>query len=160
MMKRLIGVSLITLGLGLALLIGCGEKADQATQDMKKEVKAATETAKEIGTDTKEAVDSSVAVTKEKMNAYIGDMKGALGNLDTQFEALSGKVGILGDTAKEKFKDQFAAFADKKDAVATKMDEMQGLSGEAWEKAKQELDKLMAELTQSYENIKKEFSGT
>jgi hypothetical protein len=40
------------------------------------------------------------------------------------------------------------------------MDELQEASGEAWVKAKQELDKLMAELSQLYENIKKDFSTT
>ena len=160
MMKRLIGIPIITLGLGLALLIGCGEKTDQATQDMKKEVKETTEAAKKMGTEAKETVESAAAATKEKMNDYLGDMKGQLENLDTQFEALSGKAGVLGETAKEKFKDQFAAFTEKKGAIAAKMDEMQGLSGDAWETAKQELDNMMTELTQSYENIKTQFSGT
>ena len=40
------------------------------------------------------------------------------------------------------------------------MKELQSATGKAWEKAKQELDKLMAELAQIYEYIKKEFSTT
>jgi hypothetical protein len=40
------------------------------------------------------------------------------------------------------------------------MTELQGASGEAWTKIKQELDKLMADLAQLYETIKKEFGTT
>jgi chromosome segregation ATPase len=159
-MKRLIGIPLITLGLGFALLLGCGEKADQATQDMKKGVQETTEAAKKMSTEAKETVESAAAATKEKINAYLGDMKGQMENLDTEIEALSAKAGIVGETAKEKFKDQFAAVTEKKDAIAMKMDEMQGLSGDAWETAKKELDNMMTELTQSYENIKTQLSGT
>jgi phage-related protein len=158
-MKHSMGMSLIAVVLGLAMLIGCGEKADQAAQDVKKGVKAATEAAKEMGTAAKETVESTAAATKEKMDAYLGDMKGQLENLDSQFEDLGDKVGVLGDSAKEKYKDQLAAFSVKKEAVAAKMEEMKGLSGDAWEKAKQELDQMMGELTQSYENIKKGLIG-
>jgi hypothetical protein len=52
-----------------------------------------------------------------------------------------------------------ATFSEKKEAAAAKMEEMKGLSGDAWESAKQELDQMMTDLTQSYENIKKEFIG-
>jgi uncharacterized protein (DUF3084 family) len=48
----------------------------------------------------------------------------------------------------------------KKEAVAKKMQELQGASGAAWEKAKQELDKMMAELEKLYEDMKKDFSTT
>jgi hypothetical protein len=41
-----------------------------------------------------------------------------------------------------------------------KMVELKHLSGDAWQKAKQELDQLMAELAQSYENFKKNVSGS
>ncbi len=83
-------------------------------------------------------------------------MQQQLGNFDTQFEELSAKAGSLGEDAKEKFQGQFAALTEKKEAVAMKMEELQGAGGEAWEKAKQELDKLMAELAQLYEDIKKD----
>jgi uncharacterized protein YukE len=86
-------------------------------------------------------------------------MKGQLDTLDQQYEDLSGKVGVLGDAAKEKFQDQLAAFSEKKEAAAAKMEEMKGLSGDAWESAKQELDQMMTDLAQSYENIKKGFIG-
>ena len=47
-----------------------------------------------------------------------------------------------------------------KDAVGKKMDELQNTSGEAWEKAKLELDEMIAKLAELYENIKSEFSTT
>lgn len=158
-MKRLMAIPVITLGIGLALLIGCGEKAGQATQDKKKGVQKVTKTAKEMGTKAKEAMESGAALTKEKMNAYLGELKGQLDNIDTQVGELSGRTEMLGDATREKFKEQLAALTEKKEAAAMKMEELQGLSGEAWEKTKQELDKLMVDLTQSYENIKKEISG-
>jgi hypothetical protein len=47
-----------------------------------------------------------------------------------------------------------------KDAIAKKMEELENASGDAWEKTKQELDEMMAKLTQLYENLKSEFKAT
>jgi len=85
MMKRFIGMSVITIGVGLAMLFGCGEKTDQATQDMKTGVKEATEAAKQMGSAAKENVESAAVATKEsveaaavaakeKMDAYLDGM--------------------------------------------------------------------------------------
>jgi hypothetical protein len=69
-----------------------------------------------------------------------------MGKFDTQFGKISKKAESLSEDAKEKFKGQFAALTEKKEAVARKMQELQGAGGEAWENAKQELDRLMVEL--------------
>ena len=105
-------------------------------------------------------MESAAAWTKEKMDAYTGEMKAKLGNLDSQFDDLSAKAGMLGADAKQKFQEQFAAVTEKKEAVAMKMKELEGASGDSWEKTKQELDKLMAELTQLYDNVKQGFSAS
>ena len=52
------------------------------------------------------------------------------------------------------------SLTDKKEAVSAKMKELEGASGDAWEKAKMDLDKLMAELAQLYENIISGVSGS
>jgi uncharacterized protein YdeI (BOF family) len=153
MMKRLTWMPLIALLLGLAMLIGCGEKAEEAAKKVSDKTLQTTEAAKKT-------MESATAWTKDKMDAYVGEMKEQLGKYDTQFEDLSAKAEKLGDDAKEKFKGQLVALTEKKEAIAKKMEELQGASGEAWVKAKQELDKLMAELSQFYENIKKDFSTT
>lgn len=157
MMKHIVWMPLVALLLVSALLNGCGEKAEQAAQEMKNEAQEASQDATAAA---KQKMDSAAAWTKEKIDAYLGDMQKQLGNFDTQFEELSAKAGSLGDAAKEKFQGQFAALTEKKEAVAAKMEELQGASGDAWEKAKLELDALMAELGQLYENLKKDFSTT
>jgi uncharacterized protein YdeI (BOF family) len=153
MMKRLTWMPLMALLLGLAILIGCGEKAEEAAKKVSDKTQQTTEAAKKT-------MESATAWTKDKMNAYVGEMKEQLGKYDTQFEDLSAKAEKLGDDAKEKFKGQLAALTEKKGAIAKKMEELQEASGEAWVKAKQELDKLMAELSRLYENMKKDFSTT
>lgn len=157
-MKGLNWMSIVALLLGLALLNGCGEKAEETGKKTGEKTQVTKEVAKETTEAAKETMESAVAWTKEKMDAYAGEMKEQLGKFETQFDELSAKAGNLGDDAKEKFKGQFAALTEKKEAVAMKMEELQGASGEAWVKVKQEIDKLMAELAQLYENIKKDFA--
>ena len=132
---------------------GCGENADETKKKMSDKTQQATEAAKET-------VASATAWTKDKMDAWTREVKDQLGKLDTQFEDLSAKAESLSDDTKKKFKDQFAALTEKKDAIAMKMEELQGASGDAWVKAKQELDKMMNELVQLYEKMKKDFSTT
>jgi hypothetical protein len=153
MMKRLIWMPLMALLVGLAILTGCGEKAEEAAKKVSDKTQQATEAAKET-------MDSATAWTKDKMDAYVGKTKEQLGKFDTQFEDLSAKADKLSEDAQEKFKGQLAALTEKKGAIAKKLDELQEASGEAWVKAKQELDQLMAELEKLYENIKKDFSTT
>lgn len=153
MIKRLAWVPIIALSPGLAILIGCEEKAEGAAKKVSAKTQQTTKAAKKT-------MESATAWTKDKMDAYVGEMKEKLGKYDTQFEGLSAKAEKLGDDAKEKFKGQLAALTEKKEAIAKQMDELQGASGVAWVKAKPELDKLMAELSRLYENIKKDFSAT
>lgn len=163
-MKQWMTVSLTALMVSLAILVGCSEKAEEATKkatdtaaEMKKEVKETTQKAKKSA---EEKMESAAAWTKEKMTAYTGEMKEKLGNLSSQFDDLNAKAGMLGTDAKQKFQEQFAAVTEKKEAVAKKMEELDSATGDSWEKAKQELDKLMAELAQLYDNIKKGFSAS
>jgi TolA-binding protein len=160
MMKPLIGIGFMALAVGLFLIVGCGEKTEQATEDVEKEVTDTTEAAKELGTEAKEAMESAAALTGEKVDEYLAEMEGQMQEIDAKIAELDEKTEMLGDEAKENFQEQIEALDEKKESIAAKMEEMKSLSGEAWEKAKQELDRLMAEFTQSYENIKKTFSGT
>jgi len=138
----------MAIGLGLALLSGCGEKTEKAAKEMKE---GAQET-------VRETMESAAAWTRDKMDAYPSDMQKQLKNLDTQAEKLSVKAESLDDDAKEAFQEQLAAITEKKDAVAMKIKDLQGASGEAWEKAKQEVDELMTELAERYENTKRDLS--
>jgi uncharacterized protein YukE len=81
-----------------------------------------------------------------------------MGKLDKQFEDLGAKADKRAGDSKEKYNKNAADVTKKKQAIAAKMKELEGASGDAWEKAKQELDKLMSELAELYENIKKDFS--
>lgn len=163
-MKQMTTVIIMALAVSFAMIIGCSEKAEEVTQkaadtatEMKKEVKETTEKAKKAA---EEKMESAAAWTKEKMTAYTGEMKEKLGNLSSQFDDLNAKAGMLGGDAKQTFQEQFAAVTEKKEAVAKKMEELDNATGDSWEKAKQELDKLMAELAQLYDNVKKGFSAS
>jgi hypothetical protein len=80
--------------------------------------------------------------------------------LDKQFEELDAKAEKLTAESKENYNKSAAAVTEKKEAIAKKMTELQSATGDSWTKIKQELDKLMTELAQLYETIKKEFSTT
>ncbi|MGB8426548.1 MAG: hypothetical protein WCD88_12240 [Desulfobacterales bacterium] len=152
-MKILIVKPLIVLSIGFFFLIGCGEKAQDAAKKVGEKTQAVTESAKKTA-------ESAAAWTSDKMNAYAGETKKKMGDFNTQLEELSSKAQNLSEDAKVKYKEQLAALAGKREAVAKKMEELQGASGEAWVKVKQELDKLMAEMAQLYENVKKNFTTT
>ena len=156
-MKRLIWIPIMAVGMSLALLNGCGEKTEKASQEMKKEVQEASQKATET---VKETMATATAWTEDKVDEYLGGMKKQLGNLDTQVEELGTKAESLGGDAKDKFQGQLASLTEKKEAIAMKMEELQGASGEAWGKAKLELEELMTELATIYENMKKDFSAS
>ena len=99
MMKRLMWVPVVALGLGIAVLYGCGEKAEQAKEQAQETTQKAVEAAKEMGEKANEAVESAGAWSKEKMGNYIGDMKKALGTYDAQFAEFSAKAEGLDDAA-------------------------------------------------------------
>ena len=67
-MKRLIWIPLMALLVGLAILIGCGEKTEYAAKKVSDKTQQATEAAKET-------MDSATAWTKDKMDAYVGKTK-------------------------------------------------------------------------------------
>jgi len=156
-MKRVMCTSLMVLLLGVAFLNGCGEKAEETAKKAADKAKEAAGAAKEAATET---AKSAAVWTKEKMDAYTADMKSQMGKLDKQFEDLGAKADKLAGDSKEKYNKNAADVTEKKQAIATKMKELEGASGDAWEKAKQELDKLMSELAELYENIKKDFSAS
>lgn len=147
MMKRKIWMAFLALLLGLVMLNGCGEKAENAAKQVGEKTQAA-----------KETMESAADWTKDKMDAYMGETNEQFSKFGNQLEDLSAKAESLGDDAKESFKGQLAALTEKEAEVSNKMEELQGASGDAWVKAKAEMDKLMAELAQLYESIKKDFN--
>ena len=151
MLNRKIWMPFMALLLGLAMLNGCGEKTEKAAKQVGDKTKAATKAAKET-------MESAADWTKDKKDAYVGEMNEQMSKFGNQLEDLSAKSESLGDDAKQTFKKQFAALTEKEAAVSNKMEELQNASGDAWVKAKAELDKLMAELAQLYESIKKDYN--
>ena len=113
----------------------------------------------EVDLTQKEDVESPAGRMLIK-KTYLGDMKEQLGSIDTQVEELNAQAGSMGDEAKAKLQGQLEALTGQKEAIAMKMEELQGASGEAWGKAKLELEELMTELATIYENMKKDFSAS
>ena len=150
-MKHKIWMPFMALLLGLIMVGGCGEKAENAAKQVGEQTNAATKAAKET-------MENAADWTQDKMDAYIGEMNEQFSKFGNQLEDLSTKAENLGDDAKESFKGQFAALTEKEAEVSNKMEELKNTSGDAWVKVKAELDKLMAELAQLYESIKKDFN--
>jgi len=163
-MNRINWLNLIVVGLMIIMITGCSDKSsEKAAEKAKEGAKAVTEKtgemAKEAVEETKEAVATAANWTKEKMDEYLDKMGEQLNGFNDKFKDLAAKAeGLTGD-AKEKFKEQFAALTEKKDAAAKEMEALKDTSGDAWTAAKERFETVMKELKELYDKMIAEFTG-
>lgn len=157
-------LNLIIVGLMVVMVTACSDKStEKAVEQAKEGTKAITEKtgeiAKEAAEKTKETVETATNWTKEKMDEYLGEMGEQLNGFNDKFKELAAKAeGLTGD-AKEKFKEQFAALTEKKDAAAKEMEALKDTSGDAWTAAKERFEAVMKEIKELYDKMIAGFAG-
>ena len=157
-------LNLIIVGLMVVMVTACSDKStEKAAEQAKEGAKAATEKTgemvKEAAEETKEAVETASNWTKEKMDEYLGKMGEQLNGFNDKFKDLAVKAeGLTGD-AKEKFKEQFAALTEKKDAAAKEMEALKDTSGDAWTVTKERFEAVMKDIKALYDKMIAEFAG-
>ncbi|BEQ13861.1 hypothetical protein [Desulfoferula mesophila] len=145
-MKRTLTALVALAALGGLTLAGCGNGDDQKV------------TAQQVKKETKEAMNTAVAYTKQKQEELFAQAQ-------AQYQELEKDTSQLMDNAKEKaaagqdkVKDILADLQKKQAVAQEKLKAMQSSSGKAWEKAKVELDEALQNLKQAYQKAKAELT--
>jgi ABC-type transporter Mla subunit MlaD len=135
--------------------------AKDAVKDAKEGARAVAEKtgdlAKEAVEKTKTTVAGAADWTKEKVDEYLTKTGDVLSGFDTNFDDLAKKAEGLSGEAKDKFKEQFAALTDKREAALKELEGLKSSSGDAWVAAKDKFEELLQEMKELYDKIKSDF---
>jgi hypothetical protein len=119
-------------------ITGHPTKGADASNEMK--VTVAKQTAKEI--------DATAA--KAKRDEYVREMHRQLETLDGQYEDLKGRAAKAEGQAKKDLDQQLAEAKVKRDAAATKLDELKKADATRWEKIKDEVGSAFTDLKKMF----------
>lgn len=141
-------LALFVLAVLVALsLAGCGDNGDKKV------------TAGQVKKESKEAVDTAIAYTKQKQDELMAKAR-------AQYQDLEEKTSQLMDQAKEKVAagqdkagEALADVQKKQAVVQEKLEAVKTSSGQAWEKAKVELEEALENLKQAYQKAKDELAS-
>ena len=90
--------------------------------------------------------------------AYREQVEAQLKVWSAQVQELKAKAELAKADTKVELQKQIQSLQAKQEAVQTKLKELQGAGGDAWEKAKPDLEQAVAHLKTAWENVKKSFS--
>jgi hypothetical protein len=125
--KKIVGIISM---LALVMLIGCG-KAESPQEKFQRETTATIEGMKQKIDKLQDAYDAkTIAMRKE---------------FDEKMAA-----------AKKKYTEAVASLKEQQAAATKELADMKSATGEAWEKAKEKMDKMSDEMEKAYEKIKSE----
>ena len=143
-MNRLIWLMVLLAAAALFALAGCSGDDEQKV------------TAEQVKKEAKEAVDTALAYSKQKKDEFMAQVNQQYDSLKQQSDELMQKAKEQAATGKEQAKQVLADLQEKQKAVSDKMAAMKDAGGEAWAKAKPELEKAMNNLQEAYNKAKAE----
>lgn len=113
-------------------------------------------TAEQVKKEAKEAVDTAVAYSAQKKDEFIAQVNQQYDSLMQQGNELMDKANEQAAAGKAQAKQVLADLQAKQEAVSEKMAAMRDAGGEAWEKAKPELEEALQNLQDAYNKAKAE----
>lgn len=145
-MKRTLTALVALAALGALALTGCGSGDDQKV------------TAQQVKKEAKEAVNTAVAYSKQKQEEWFAQAQAQYQELEKETSQLMDKAKEKAAAGQDKAKDILADLQKWQAVAQEKLKAMQSASGEAWEKAKVELDEALQNLKQAYLKAKAELT--
>lgn len=144
-MNRCIFILLLTAGVSLSFLAGCGEKKESGvtSTDVKKETQEAVKTAKAFSQQQKEQLQDQI---EAKIKGY-----------DKNVDELKEKArGVKGE-AKAELNRQLDELRKKKEETSRKLKEMKSATGKAWEDLKTGIETALEDLEKTFQQMMKRF---
>ena len=154
-MYRFAIIPLIVLISSMTLLTACSEQKPAAPAKAKVENLATTP--QDIRKEAKELAATTMAYTEEQKAQYQKKIQEKLAQYNQNFMELEAKLLMMNEQAKADLAAEMEKLDDKKAAVATKVKELQGTSGEAWTDLKAGMDKAFMEMDRAYDQAKSRF---
>ncbi len=134
-------------------LVACGD------QDEAKEPEPKV-TAQDVKKESKEALNTAVAYSEQKKDAYLKKIEDELEAYDQKLDKLkAGAVGLK-DDAKDEYKRKIALLEEKKKSASEKLNTLKSASGETWNDMKAGMDKALDELRDTYDKVSAYFKGS
>ena len=144
---------MVSLFVSSLFLAACNNQ-DQAKQPESKV------TAQDVKKESKEALNTAVAYTEQKKEAYQKEIEAELKAYDQKLDKL--KAGAMGlkDDAKAEYNQQIDMLEQKIKSASEKFNALKSASGEAWDDVKSGMDKAGNELRDAYDNVIARFQNS
>ena len=97
---------------------------------------------------------------KRDRDDYVTTMKAKLAEFDQKVDGLNERTAAMKGQAKDNFKNAIDHLRDQRKTVASKLDDLKGVSVESWQTLRGEVDAAMAELNHSYEQVSDTYEKT
>jgi hypothetical protein len=94
---------------------------------------------------------------KMERDNYVKGVEARLSEFDQRVDGLSERAGAMTGAAKTDFNNSIDNLRDQRKAVASKLDDLKGVSVESWMTLKDEVDSAMAGLERSYQEVSNRF---
>ena len=94
---------------------------------------------------------------KMERDNYVKGVEARLSEFDLRVDGLSERAGAITGAAKTDFNNAIDNLRDQRKAVASKLDDLKGVSVESWMTMKDEVDSAMAGLERSYQEVSNRF---
>jgi DNA repair exonuclease SbcCD ATPase subunit len=141
--------AILLLCMTTALLTACGDENEPATskpavssEDVKKEVRDASET--------------TMAYFEARKKAYQEQVAARLEDYDKKLDELKAMAMTMGDEARTRINQKMELLQKKVAAAYQKLDELKMAADNAWEGSKSRMDSALAELENAYQETNKE----
>jgi DNA repair exonuclease SbcCD ATPase subunit len=141
--------AMLLLCMTTALLTACGDENKPATskpavssEDVKKEVRDASET--------------TMAYFEARKKAYQEQVAARLEDYDKKLDELKAMAMTMGDEARTRINQKMEALQKKVASAYQKLDELKMAADNAWEGSKPRMDSALAELENAYQETNKE----
>lgn len=146
-MRRTLVALLVVSALAAFSLAGCGNSEEPKS------------TAKQVKPETKEAVGKAVPYTKQQQEEWMVKAKAEYQELLKQGSLLMNEAKPKVAAGQAKAKEALSYLEKQQTAAREKIDAAQASSGEAWEKAKVELQEALKNLKEAYQTTKAKLAG-
>lgn len=152
-MKLKSSAIIVPLFVSSLFLAACGN------QDQAKEPESKV-TAQDVKKESKEALNTAVAYTEQKKEAYQKQIEAELKAYDQKLDKL--KAGAMGlkDDAKAEYNQQIDMLEQKIKSASEKFNALKSASGETWDDVKSGMDKAVDELRNTYGNVIARFKNS
>jgi hypothetical protein len=120
---------------------------------------AAETTVEDVTREVREAGEAAAAFSKERAEELRKDLEDRLAEFDVRIATLRERGDELSEEARREWQAQMERVAEKRDALESELQALQGASADAWQEIERGVNAAWGELEEAYESAAAEFEG-